>query len=66
MFKDIQTNSFYKPLWRRIVIVATTAIWFGLELWAKDGLWTPVAAAFCGFSVWAFLVTYPKTPPTNN
>jgi hypothetical protein len=62
MLKDIQTNPFYRPLSRRLLIVGSTAIWFGVELWLGDGLWTPVAAAFCGFSVWALLVSYPKTP----
>jgi hypothetical protein len=62
MLKDIQTNPFYKPLWRRLVIVASTAIWFGVELWQGSGLWTPISAAFCGFSLWALLVAYPKAP----
>jgi hypothetical protein len=62
MLKDIHTNPFYRPLWRRLTIVASTAIWFGLELWRGDGLWAPIAAAFCGFSVWAFLAAYPKPP----
>jgi hypothetical protein len=62
MLKDIHTNPFYRPLWRRVLIVATTVIWFALEFWRGDGIWTPIAAALCGFSVWAFLVTYPKPP----
>ncbi len=65
MLKDVHTNPFYKPLWRRVTIVATTAIWFSVELWAGVGMWTTIAAAFCGFSLWAFLITYPKAPPTD-
>jgi hypothetical protein len=66
VLKDIQTNPFYRPLRRRLLIVATTIIWLGLELWSVSGLWTPIAAAICGFSIWAFLIAYPKTPPRDN
>jgi hypothetical protein len=61
MLKDIRTNPFYRPLWRRIAIVASTMVWFGIELRTGSGLWTPIAAAVCGFSIWALLVSYPKT-----
>ena len=64
MNMDVNSHPFYKPLWRRVTIIATTAIWFGVELWSNDGMWTVIAAAFFGYSVWAFLITYPKTPAT--
>ena len=53
-------HPFYKPLWRRVTIVVTTALWFGLELWMREPMWTVIAGAFCGFSLWEFLISYPK------
>jgi hypothetical protein len=60
MLKDIHTNAFYKPLWRRILIVAATAAWFGVELWHGGGMWMTIAGAFSGFAIWAMLISYPK------
>ncbi len=62
MKSGINDHPFYKPLWRRVAIIATTAIWFCFEMLVNDGMWTVIAGAFFAYSVWAFLVTYPKTP----
>jgi hypothetical protein len=57
-----QTHPFYQPLWRRIVIVATVAIWALLEILSADPLWIILACALLVYSIWALLVTWPKTP----
>ena len=54
-------HPFYRPLWRRVAIVLTTVIWAGVELYARDRFWAPIAIAACAYSVWAFLIIYPKT-----
>jgi hypothetical protein len=56
----ITPHPFYEPLWRRIAIVALTALWLGIELWIADGMWTVIAAAFFGYAVWGFLISYGK------
>jgi nitrate reductase NapE component len=58
----VHDHPFYRPLWRRIAIVATTLAWAAFEMiLAKDGLWTVLASATFVYSVWAFLLVY--TPP---
>lgn len=56
-------HPFYRPLWRRIAIVATTVVWTGFELiYSRDGFWGIIALAFLAYSVWTFFITY-KPPP---
>ena len=60
--RDID-HPFYRPLWRRIAIVAVTAAWTAYEVfWGGNGLWLVLAAGSFAYSVWAFLITYPKQP----
>lgn len=52
-------HPFYRPLWRRIVIVATTAIWSAFEiLYAGSGFWSVIAVAFFVYSLWTFFIAY--------
>ena len=61
MISAIHTPPFYRPLWRRLTIIAMTALWAGIEMFTgHDVMWQVVAGAFLVFSVWAMLVTYPK------
>ncbi|NJM28998.1 MAG: DUF3329 domain-containing protein [Rhizobiales bacterium] len=53
-------HPFYRPLWRRIVIVAFVAAWFGYEAYSKDGLWTVLSAAMLGYAIWTFFIAWPK------
>jgi hypothetical protein len=58
-------HPFYRPLWRRIVIVVTTGIWSGAELlYTHDGFWGVIAVAFFLYSLWTFFISY--KPPTEN
>ncbi len=62
MLGDLHTNPFYKPLWRRIAIVASTAIWVAFETgYSSSPFWSVIAVAMFLFCVWNFLITYPKT-----
>lgn len=61
MFGDLHTHPFYKPFWRRVVIVATTALWVAFELiYSQSPFWSVLAVATFLFCVWNFLITYPK------
>jgi hypothetical protein len=61
-------NPFYRPLWRRIAIVAVVGAWAAWEvIYVKDSLWTMIALFFLGYAVWMFFITYrapvePKPP----
>jgi hypothetical protein len=54
-------NPFYKPLWRRVVIVAICASWLLMELvYFKQPFWAVIAAGFLGAAFWSLIWTYPK------
>jgi hypothetical protein len=56
-------HPFYRPLWVRLAIIASTAIWTALEiLYAKEGFWTVIAVAVFAYCLWAFLLNW-KSPP---
>jgi hypothetical protein len=60
----VHDHPFYKPLWRRVALVATTVLWFAFELFmAKDGLWQVLSGAVCAYSAWVFLITWKDQPP---
>jgi hypothetical protein len=65
MFKDEQKHPFYKPLWVRVAMVVTIALWLGFEIWqassgAGSGLWMALAAGMLGYAVYTFFITWPK------
>jgi hypothetical protein len=64
MTKGHQDHPFYKPKWRRQLIVATTAMWAIFELLiAKDGFWSVIAIAVWAYAFWTFLWTWKDEPP---
>jgi hypothetical protein len=62
MLLGTNDHPFYKPLWRRIAIVAVTAGWALFEFYTQQsGLWIGLATAVCLYSIWTFLITFPKS-----
>ena len=56
-----QNHPFYKPLWRRIAIVVSIALWLGFELYTGgSGLWIALSAGMLAYAVWTFLIAFPK------
>jgi len=55
-----QEHPFFRPLWRRVAIVAVTAIWSGVEWYHGEQVWGMLTLAICVYSIWTFLITYPK------
>jgi len=54
-------HPFYRPLWRRIAIVVLVALWLGYELaLGGDPMWQVLAAGLLAYSVWTFLIRYPR------
>jgi hypothetical protein len=57
-------HPFYKPRWRRLAIVATTALWAIFELlFVKDGFWSVISVATWVYCFWVFIWTWNETPP---
>jgi len=58
-----QDHPFFKPLWRRVAIVAVVAAWLAVEVfYVRDSLWIMVAAGMLVYAIWTFLLKWPKTP----
>lgn len=61
MFKNENKHPFYKPLWRRIVIVLTIVAWLGFEIYqSNSGLWMAIAAGILAYAVYTFFIAWPK------
>lgn len=61
MFKDENKHPFYKPLWRRVVIVLTIVAWLGFEIYQRSsGLWMAIAAGTLAYAVYTFFIAWPK------
>ena len=59
-------HPFYRPLWRRIAIVAVTLAWLAFELLvSQDGFWTVIAGGMAGAALWFFLISW-KDPPESS
>jgi hypothetical protein len=57
-------HPFYRPLWRRLAIVAVTAAWAGFELsLGASGLWSLLACGVFAYSLWTFLINWKDKPP---
>ena len=62
-----QQHPFYKPLWRRVAIVAVVAAWLAFELYqGGEGLWVALAAGMLFYAVYTFFITWPKDEPKDD
>jgi hypothetical protein len=63
----VHDHPFYRPKWRRVAIVALTAVWAAFEVFhVKDGFWTILAVAVFAYSLWAFILNWKETPPPDS
>ncbi len=56
-------HPFFRPLWRRIALVATCLLWAGLEFYGGSQNWGLIALAFAGYGAYQFLFRY--QPPAD-
>lgn len=51
-------GDFFRPLWRRVVVVAIAAGWAVVEASAGQAMWAMLAAAMAVWGVWSLLLRY--------
>lgn len=51
-------HPFFRPLWRRIAVVAGCFIWAGIEYVGGSQSWTMIALAFGLYGAWQFFYAY--------
>jgi hypothetical protein len=57
-------HPFYKPLWRRIAIVAVCALWLIFEVViSKSSLWMVIAGALLIYTGWTLLFAWKDEAP---
>ena len=60
---SMNQHPFYKPLWRRVAIVAVTGGCAILEaIFTQQWMWVAGWAALCAYSAWNLLIKFPKEP----
>lgn len=64
MAMNTKDADFFRPLWRRVLITALVAAWFGYEaLFSHDGLWIAITSVALVYCVWNFFLRFPEDPP---
>ncbi|MCV0395091.1 MAG: DUF3329 domain-containing protein [Rhizobiaceae bacterium] len=51
-------HPFFRPLWRRVAIVAFCAAWAVWEVYNREMFWAVIVAAIAGYAAWTFLINY--------
>jgi hypothetical protein len=54
-------HPFFRPLWRRLAVIAACIAWTGVEVAAGEKVWALVASAAVCYAVWQLLLRY--SPP---
>lgn len=55
-------TAFFRPLWRRIAVVALVLVWTGVELRQEAWVWAAVFGAAGVYLIWAFFVAFEDGP----
>ncbi|MEO6012074.1 MAG: DUF3329 domain-containing protein [Devosia sp.] len=57
-------SDFFRPMWRRVLVTAIVAAWFGYEsLFTHEQMWIGITGVAVVYCVWNFFLRYPKDPP---
>jgi hypothetical protein len=53
------TLPWFKPLWRRVIVIAIIAVWCGWEwLYTHDQFWGMITLAALAYGVWIFIINF--------
>jgi len=59
--------NWFRPLWRRVAVVAFLAVWLAWEaFWTKETLWIVLVGAALAYSLYNFFYAFPKEEPQND
>lgn len=61
-------HPFYRPLWRRVTLVAVTGLWASYENFVvKDPMWMVLTAGIFVYAAWVFLIKWvdPEDKPAE-
>lgn len=56
--RTMSGGDFFRPLWRRVIVVAIAGGWAVVELSAGEPIWAAIAAAVAAWGVWSLLLRY--------
>lgn len=59
------SHAFYRPLWVRILIVASLIAWFGLELMIGASFWLVIVGALAVYCTWMLILRFPEPKPAE-
>lgn len=51
-------RKFFKPLWRRVVIVAFCSAWAAWEWFNGAAFWGMLVTGIALYALWAFIITF--------
>lgn len=54
-------HPFFRPLWRKIALVAVLAIWTLIEVFAGHPVWGLLVGGICAYAVYGFFLAPPLT-----
>ncbi|MGF1477239.1 MAG: DUF3329 domain-containing protein [Geminicoccaceae bacterium] len=54
----MQPHPWFRPLYRRVLVLCLCLIWLALELWSQpDSLWVIAALAVTAWGLWDFFLS---------
>jgi hypothetical protein len=56
-------HPFFRPLWRRVAVVAFCVAWAIFEFVTGTPFWGIIALGFAGYGVWQFFIIYDMSEP---
>ncbi len=56
-------HPFFRPLWRRVALVAVCLSWAALEFYGGSQNWALIALVFAGYGAWQYLYAYKAPEP---
>ncbi|MEW9806262.1 DUF3329 domain-containing protein [Mesorhizobium sp. ZMM04-5] len=59
-------HPFFRPLWRRVAVVAVCAAWSIFEFATGASMWGTIALAFTAYAVWQFFFLYKEPEPAGS
>jgi hypothetical protein len=52
-------REFFRPLWRRVAVVAVLAVWLGFEaLFVRESMWLFIIGGTLAYAVWNFFLNW--------